>query len=160
MDTYYVMSFLNKLPEIGVTKFGDPELHITFLAQVLDSSFSDVNGFVADTARIAENTNIFALFYDEEKTFGDSDKSYKVMTLDRTEEAFNLHQSFVSSVENFGLRLGQPYYAGDNFIPHISFEDEKLPTNPVIVDSLTLVRHLGVTGNVEVLWNVNLEPAF
>ncbi len=140
MDSVFVMAFVDsgkRSADVDAKR-----LHVTFMAHLLINNEAKLNVFVKKVQMVAEKTEPFDLVVKERKFFG-VNEDFSVMVLDdNRKEASFLHNELLSFSGKLGFVVKEPFYAGENFIPHITFT-ESLPFqvgDKVRVEQLTVVR--------------------
>jgi len=149
------MHFCGEPPSVG--KQTDLfQNHVTFLAFANVESTSEAE-FVDRITRSGKQIHRFTLEPSSVEFFGPQ-KNIKVQTFKQSDKAQNLHDKLVDTSVSLEVKLDRLEYSGEYFHPHLTIYKESYIPASVLVDSLTVVRHVGGYGSpqVEVVANFSL----
>ena len=119
-DEIFIIHFFD-LPSIGTGSKKLFQPHITFLAHVLCTENMEYENILREVAKTAQETKPFSLDFERVEYFGiNADKP--VAQLSNSPESQALHMRLLDNVTSLGLELGQPFYAGTHFQPHMTLE--------------------------------------
>ena len=157
MNTIFIMSFLEGVPELGFSQSGGNNQHVTFLAHVLIPDEKDIPLLIQEVAKLTKEAAPFSLAGGNVASFG-VNNNFTVLALDdNTHGAASLHKELLAISQDLKLQIAEPYFAGENFVPHITFNPEQDSPEELnyLINSLTIVNHHDDFGseNVEVLAN-------
>lgn len=153
-DTYFLMHFLGTPPKTS-NDLIENQLHVTVLAHLaLTRNNAEA---IQKIDREIEGRTSFRLTAGELKHYGPSE-DIAVLTLKDPEKAASILHSRLYSLFP-ASSYAQPQYAGMNYSPHITLgELTTFDTDEIIVDTLTLVKHIGgMGGRVELVKTYTLS---
>lgn len=157
-DEIFIINFFD-MPALGKGIKDVFHPHVTFLAHVLCDDVTMHAKILREVEEIAKYTQPFSLHFESLEHFG-VNKDKPVAQLGNTISSQNLHANLLEGITSFGLPLSQPFYAGDNFQPHMTLGSyRELDAMGVhTVETLTVVlNRAGDENQVEVLGNFCLK---
>lgn len=153
MDDFFVIYFLDE-PDPHVVRYAAP--HITFLGFLQIPTHDEAGRTIlaAGVKEIAESTPAFTMLLGEREWFGSEHNVPVILSYNQEGAEHQLHQRFHEHATSNSFRLLQPHYAGENFKPHITLDENEGAGIPFsfLVSSVTLMRNKGGLGSGEVEW--------
>jgi len=157
-DEIFIIHFF-ELPSIGAGTRKLFQPHITFLAHVLCAENMEYENILREVAKTAQETKPFSLNFERVEYFGvNADKP--VARLSNSSESQALHMRLFNNATSLGFELGQPFYSGAHFQPHMTLEANSSVSSIITheINTLTVaVSHGDDEETTEVLGNFSLN---
>lgn len=135
---YTIIQLLESMPEGAQFSFTDWPLHVTIVDTFatdwdVSTMIRELGGLLADHSQAASVA--------ESDTFFGPDKQTQVTLLQKTDSLTRLHNDATALLKNGGLRLNDPQFAGEGFVPHSTVQKQvKLHKgDQVVFNALTII---------------------
>jgi hypothetical protein len=159
-DSFFIIHFLDNA-EKAASQQTNHDLHVTFLPQIITNDPGASEKLADILQKVAQRSSAFYLLPNGETDRFGTVGEYEVRLFDPSDEAQAVHFDLVTLASAEYLNVVNPQYSRSGFTPHMSLTDASAalqPPSALLVNSLTLVRHIGgLGGAVEFVHTVVLD---